>query len=347
MKIKKLKSIKIKFLFFFIFLFILTLYILFFFPSTKKIMAQSISLSLSPPLVEVVIKPNKSILIAYTISNYGDPVILNSKVLPFEPKNNLGQIKIKENFEGPIRFSLDNSNLKLNQSFFLKTNESQQLLLRIRVPEGVKEGDYYYTFIVENQALTNQTDKSASFAKASIGANILITVTETGKIEIKPKVVFFEVLPRFHLSLFGKKINFFDSNDPIPIVLIIENQGKNLIKAEGEIILKGNFGEKAKFNLIPQNILSESQRLIKATPSAEINCNNFLNYKACKSPISLLISGFFLGFYQLSTTVFFGENSLQLSAKTSFFAFPIKILIVLILILIISIFIIKKLLNKD
>jgi len=329
------------------FLFVIFIFYFLFFIFSKDINAQSVSLSLSPPLVETVIKPGKSILIAYTIVNYADPVILSAKVLPFEPKNNLGQIKIKEEFEGPIRFSLDNSNLKLNQSFFLKTNEKEQLLLRLRVPEGAKEGDYYYTLIVESQPLTTQVEKSASFAKATIGANILITVTESGKIEIKPKIVLFEVLPRFRFSFFGKKINFFDSTDPIPLILIIENQGRNLIKPEGEIILKGNFGEKAKFNLIPQNILSQSQRLIQATPSAEIDCSNLSKFRACQSPVSLTISGFFLGFYRLSTAVIFGENSPQISAATSFFAFPIKIFIGLILALTIGFFLIKRFSPKD
>jgi len=329
------------------FLFVIFIFYFLFFISSKDINAQSVSLSLSPPLVETVIKPGKSILIAYTIVNYADPVILSAKVLPFEPKNNLGQIKIKEEFEGPIRFSLDNSHLKLNQSFFLKTNEKEQLLLRLRVPEGAKEGDYYYTLIVESQPVTTQLEKSASFAKASIGANILITVTESGKIEIKPKIVLFEVLPRFRFSFFGEKINFFDSTDPIPLILIIENQGRNLIKPEGEIILKGNFGEKAKFNLIPQNILSQSQRLIQATPSAEIDCSNLSKFRACQSPVSLIISGFFLGFYRLSTAVIFGENSPQISASTSFFAFPIKIFIGLILALTIGFFLIKRFSPKD
>ena len=328
----------------FILFFLLTLL---FFYTTKKILAQQISLSLSPPLIETVIKPGKSILIAYTIVNYADPVILSAKVLPFEPKNNLGQIKIKEEFEGPIRFSLDNSHLKLNQSFFLKTNEKEQLLLRLRVPEGAKEGDYYYTLIVESQPVTTQLEKSASFAKASIGANILITVTESGKIEIKPKIVLFEVLPRFRFSFFGKKINFFDSTDSIPLILTIENQGKNLIKPEGEIILRGNFGEKAKFNLIPQNILSQSQRLIQATPSAEIDCSNLSKFRACQSPVSLIISGFFFGFYRLSTSVIFGENSPQISASNSFFAFPIKIFTGLMVALTIGFFLIKRFYNKD
>jgi len=320
----------------------LILPLLFFF-KTKKIFSQQISLSISPPLIETVIKPGKSILIAYTIINYADPAILTAKVLPFEPKNNFGQIKIKEEFEGPIRFSLDNSNLQLGQSFFLKTNDREQLLLRIRVPEGAKEGDYYYTLLVESQPQTSQTEKTASFAKATIGANILITVTDSGKIEIKPKIVLFEVLPRFRFSFLGRKINFFDSTDPVPLILIVENRGKNLIKPQGQIVLKGNFGEKAKFEIVPQNILSQSQRLIQASPSAEIDCFPSSKLKACQSPVSLIISGFFVGFYRLSTAIIFGENSPQVSAATSFFAFPIKIFFGLILALIIILFLLKRL----
>jgi hypothetical protein len=324
------------------FLFVIFIFYYLFFISSKDINAQQVSLSLSPPLIETVIKPGKSILVAYTLVNYADPVILSTKVLPFEPKNNFGQIKIKEEFDGPIRFSLDNADFNLGQEFFLKTNDRQQLLLRIRVPEGAPEGDYYYTLLAETQPPTAQAEKTTSFAKATIGSNILITVNESGKIEIKPKIVIFEVLPRYSFSFFGKKINFFDSTDLIPLVLLVENKGKNLIKPEGQIILKGNFGEKAKFDIVPQNILSQSQRLITATPSAEIDCSTLSKIKACQSPISLIMSGFFLGFYQLSTSLIFGENSPQLSASTSFFAFPLKIFVGLVIVLAIAAIIIKR-----
>lgn len=329
-----------------IFIFFLFLSLLLF-STTKEIFAQQVSLSLSPPLIETVIKPGKSILVAYSLINYADPVILSAKVLPFEPKNNLGQIKIKEEFEGPIRFSLDNANFNLGQEFFLKTNDREQLLLRIRVPEGASEGDYYYTLLVGTQPSTAQAEKTNSFAKATIASNILITVTESGKVEIKPKIALFDVLPRARFSLFGKKINFFDSTDPIPLILVVENKGKNLIKPEGQIILKGNFGEKAKFDIVPQNILSQSQRLISATPTAELDCSSTSKIKACQSPVSLVISGFFLGFYRLSTALIFGENSPQISASTSFFAFPIKIFFGLIIILLIIIFLIKRLTSEE
>jgi len=327
--------------------FLLCLSFIFLFFISKNVNAQSVSLSLSPPLIETVIKPGKSILIAYTLINYADPVILNTKVLPFEPKNNFGQIKIKEKLEGPIRFSLDNANFNLGQNFFLKTNDREQLLLRIRAPEGTPEGDYYYTLLAETQPINTQAEKINSFAKATIGSNILITVTESGKIDIKPKITIFDVLPRWRFGFFGKKVNFFDSNDLIPVVLMVENKGKNLIKPEGRIILKGNFGEKAKFDILPQNVLSQSQRLLSATPTAELDCSSKSKFKACQSPVSLYISGFFLGFYQLSTTLIFGENSPQISASTSFFAFPIKIFIGLIVVLIIAAFIIKRLTREE
>jgi len=333
----KIKKIFIFFLIFFLLLF----------STTKKIFAQQVSLSLSPPLIETIIKPGKSILIAYTIVNYGDPTVLTTKILPFEPKNNFGQIKIKDEFEGPIRFSLDNANFNLGQDFFLKTNDSEQLLLRIRAPEGTPEGDYYYTLLVGSLPQFAQEEKSASFAKATIGSNILITVTQSGQIDIKPKITIFQVLPRLRFSFFGKTINLFDSTDSIPIVLIVENKGKNLIKPEGQIILKGNFGERAKFDILPQNILSQSQRLMLATPSADLKCTPNSKLKACQRSISLIIPGFFLGFYQLSTSLIFGENSPQISASTSFFAFPMKIFFGFTIFLAIIIFIIKKIKNEE
>src|SRR3989339_854222 len=97
--------------------------------------AQQFSLSISPPLLELFIKPGKSIMVAYNLKNYGDPTFINLKILPFEAKDSLGNIRIKKEFEGPVRFDLDNSELKLDQPFFLKTNDTQQILLRIRIPE--------------------------------------------------------------------------------------------------------------------------------------------------------------------------------------------------------------------
>lgn len=327
--------------FFLSLLIVIIIYSLLFIAHFSPVNAQQISLVISPPLLKVFIKPGKSIMIAYRLENNGDPAIMSTKVLPFEPRDNSGKIKIKQEFEGPVRFSLDNANVVFGQPFFMKTHESQQLLLRIRIPDGAPDGDYYYTLLAENQPPPTLEGAAASGAKATIGSNILITVTNSGRIEVKGKVALFDVLARWKLEIGKWKFNVFDSNDKIPIVLIVENNGKNLFVPEGEIVMKGNFGEKARYEIIPQNVLAESQRLMSATPSAEIDCDNNKG-RACLNHASLIISGFFIGLYKLSTTINFGENSSNIFASTSFIAIPFKLLIGFLIALLIGVFVVKR-----
>ncbi|MFA6016932.1 MAG: hypothetical protein WC744_02495 [Patescibacteria group bacterium] len=287
----------------------------------SKANAQQVSLSLSPPVVELFIKPGKEVIVAYKLENLGDPTFLSLKVLPFEAKDGLGNIKIKSEFEGPVRFSLDNSDLKLDQPFFLKTNDSQQILLRIRIPENIFDSDYYYSLLAESTPPTAAEGTSSVRVKATIGSNILITVSNSGDVDVKPKIALFTTK--------GKYI--FDSMDKVPVILTIVNKGRNMIKPEGQIKLKGNFGETAQYDIIPKNILAESERLLEATPSALLTHST-----------SLILSGFFIGKYNLSTQIKFGENSPTVFGSTTFYAFPFKITVGILIAVVIVVIIVKK-----
>lgn len=290
--------------------------------------AQQVSLSISPPLLELFIKPGKSIMVAYNLKNYGDPTFINLKILPFEAKDGLGNIRIKQEFEGPVRFELDNNDLKLDQPFFLKTNDTQQILLRIRIPENVTDGDFYYSLLAETTPPTASEGIGSARTKATIGSNILITISNSGDIDIKPKIALFSTQGGFALN---KNVRAFDSLDKIPVILTVVNNGKNMIRPEGQINLKGNFGETAKYDIISKNILAESERLMEATPSARVGNNN-----------TLVLSGFFIGKYNLSTQIKFGENSPTIFGSTVFYAFPFKITGGILLAFIFVIFIIKR-----
>src|SRR3989338_211244 len=308
-------------------LFLTTPYVL----RTTPYFAQQVSLSLSPPLLELFIKPGKSIMVAYKLENHGDPVFINLKILPFKAKGNLGNIRIEPEFEGPVSFSLDNSDLQLDQPFFLKTNGSQQILLRIRIPENITDGDFYYSLLAETAPPTTNEGINSARAKATIGSNILVTISNSGSIDIKPRVV-----------LFSTRGGVFDSMDKVPVVLVVENKGKNMIKPEGQVSLKGNFGETAQYDIISKNILAESERLLEATPSAALNCENRRTDQACLIPTSLILSGFFIGKYNLSTKISFGENSPVVFSSTTFYAFPFKIMGGVLLATIIIVFIVKR-----
>ena len=294
---------------------------------TSHSLAQQVSLSLSPPLIELFIKPGKAVMVAYKLENLGDPTFLNLKILPFEAKDSLGNIRIRSEFEGPVRFSLDNSELSLGKPFFLKTNSSQQILLRIRIPENITDGDYYYSLLAETSPPTAIEGVGSARTKATIGSNILVTISNSGNIDIKPKITLFSTL--------GK---VFDSSDKIPVVLTVVNKGKNMLKPEGQISLKGNFGETSKYDIISKNILAQSERLLEATPSSLMDCRK----RKCLFPTSLFLSGFFIGKYNLSTQIKFGENSPTIFASTIFYAFPFKIVAGILITVIIVIIIIKR-----
>lgn len=317
---------------------ILVLAIFLFASNFRSVNAQQVYLSISPPIVEAAMKPGKSIMIAYNLKNSGDPTIINTKVVTFEPRDNLGNIRLKEEATGPVRFSFDNADLQLGQPFFMKTGGTQQMLLRIRVPEGAPNGDYYYSLLATTESPATIEGITTSQARATIASNILITVTDSGFIEIKPRVTIFEAISDLKFNLFGKQIKIFDSFDKIPVVLYVENKGGNLIKPEGKITLKGNFGETVEFDIIPKNILSQSQRLVEATPSASLSQ---------KGPISLGLSGFFVGRYNLSARINFGENSPTIFASTAFFAFPFKIGFALIVTIVLTVFITRRFSSKE
>ena len=310
---------------------------------TPYSLAQQLTLSLSPPLIETIIKPGKSILIAYRLENLGDPAIFRVNVLPFSARGIYGDLNIENEFSGPVRFFLDNSDIKMNEPFFLKTQASQQLLLRIRIPEGAPISDYYYTLLATSQPPPSIDGISSSQVKATIGSNLLITVTQTGEVQLKGKISSFEILPRFQFSFRGKTIRVIDSQDKIIIDSVVENLGENYLKPHGEIVLRGNFGETSKYEYLPKNILAHSKRLTQAQTSFVPDCTNKKrSEKMCLSPSTLIINGFFIGKYQLSTTVSFGVDSPNLYANTDFYAIPIKFIIGIFVVIIISVMIVKK-----
>lgn len=318
------------------FLFFLSLHFTFFAFNWNEVRAQQVDLAISPPLLRTIIKPGKSIMVAYRLINYGDPTIITAKVRPFLAKDNFGNVAIDSEFSGPIRFSLDNANLEMEKPFFMKTNDSVQLLLQMRVPDGTPNGDYYYTLLAETSPPPVMEGIGSARTKASIGSNILITVTDSGAVDVKSKITLFDVISRFRFNLLGNPIRIIDSTDKIPVVLYIQNSGRNLFTPQGKIILRGNFGETADYDIVPQNVLAGSQRLVIATPSATFT-----------SPTSLVLSGFFIGQYHLNANINFGENSPQIYASIAFIALPIKFTVAVLTTLIIAVVVIRRLRSDE
>ena len=269
--------------------------------------AQQVSLSLSPTLTELAIKPGRSAVQRYKLTNLGDPSIVKIRILPFEARDTLGNINIKNTLQSPIRFELENESPKLEEPFFLKNSASQELFLNVHIPEGTPAKDYYFAILAESQPPPTQEGVANVRAKISVASHLLITVTKEGRIEIKPKINLFQVIPKNKIRLFGLEINLFNSFEKIPVVLMLENKGKNLIKPQGEIILRGPLWHSKKFEIKPQTVLAKSQRKFEVES----------------------LSSSFLGGYKLSATISFGQGTPILYASTSFIVLPIKLTILI------------------
>lgn len=308
LKIRIKKSKILVYIFFLFILFISCIY--------KNTYAQTISLSITPPIVELIIKPGKSVLISYSVENRGDPTVLKTRVIPITTNNIFG-LPVQDSYKkSPINFRLDNSNLSLSDARFTKSKDIFQYLLRISVPNETPEGDYYYSFQVFSEPNYSLGSQVTPRNQATISSNIIISVTNTGRLEAKGSIIKF--------GFISKKFPVFDSTEYIPVELIIENKGKNVFKPEGEISLTGNFGEKSTYSIVPVNVIAGSARIIPATPSVNLNCDNKKN-KICTRPFSLILKGFFVGKYSLKAKVQIANNKEPLIAEKTFYAIPFTI----------------------
>ena len=295
-------------------------------PSSAK--AQTFSLSIYPPLLEVMIMPGKSLNYIYQLSNSGDETTVTTSILPFIPADELGNPQLTINNQQPfgfaqgksaINFSLENSDISLNQSFTLKQGENKQIILKIDVPEDAPEKDYYYTLLFSTKPDSNLVQTGPKQA-GILGSNLLLTISKDGKPNKEGEIVEFSTsrlcLPSsvFGIRLLSSVLCFplLDSFDKPHFLLRVKNTGRAFWKPFGKISVEGWFGQKEEAELRPDNILANSIRQIEvATPSAFPK------------------SSFLLGKYTAKVDFVPDDSETKLLKTTSFFAFPVKLTIVL------------------
>lgn len=274
--------------------------------------AQQLNVSVSPPQVEILVKPGISVLQAIELKNQGDPVVFSTRIVSFEPQGDNGGRIFKDKAEGPLRFSLENSEVKLGEKFLLDSRKSFQALLKIRTIPNAPEGDYYYTFFFLSEPPTSQ--QTASRARAAIGVNLLVSVTSTGILKGEGKIAQFQVIPHYSFSFMGKDFALIDSGKKVAVILKVANIGTNVITPDAFIRLKGPFNLNKKKQLLSFNILKRSTRYLY---QEDASCNY------CKGPFSTVFDGFFFGNYLLSTEIEFEGANKKIFASTEFWAFPV------------------------
>jgi len=278
--------------------------------------AQQIDLSVSPPKLEVLVKPGAQLSIPYSITNAGDNVDFKLLVKTFSVVQQKKSVEYGSIEKLPMKFSFINENLETVETVTVSRGTVKNIFLQLDVSERATEGDYYIVFIVETQP--DFLDKQfSSRIKSQIASPLLITITKTGKTQIRGAISALEV-----------NGGIFDSLDSIALKLLVKNKGKNVANAGGSVTVRGSFGESAVYPLIDRNILTGSE-ILMTTQSAQ-------------DESTLTLKGFFVGRYGVSASVLLADGTVQLNKSTSFFAFPFKIVLFAVLCSFIGIMILRR-----
>lgn len=236
---------------------IINILIIVFAPPTHA--QQSLSLSLWPPILEIMIQPGRQATQEYQITNNSDTDLkITPYFIPFKPSNQTGQPNLKlqdlqnKNFN-PGFFAFETGE-KIGEPFWLKTGQTKKLLLKILIPKEAEEKDYYYTLLFSTSPATKEQKNTSSSSTTEIGTNILLTISQSGT----PK-------------LFGKISSFscpkiVDSFSPVNFNLVLENYGQTYFKAFGKLKIAGFLKQSQEIALTPQNVLANSTRQIPLPP---------------------------------------------------------------------------------
>lgn len=270
----------------------------------SKVMAQTYSLSLSPSVVELVIKPAVTATQEYTIINNADPTIATIRVIPMKLEDN-GDQKITQKdllAQSPAMFKIESPGIFLDKPFFLNSNATQKFKLNLNVSKDSKEEDVYFNvLILSHSPALNQANKTQ--LEPAIFSNLIVSVTSTGVRAKNAEISEFRV-PRL-----------IDSFDPFSPILRLKNSGPTYFKPVGTITLHGLL-TKSKYDIIPQSILRGTSRILHTSSQIQTSLD---------SGTTLEQKGFMLGPYSVATEILLDGSKIKLSQKTYLIAFPFKV----------------------
>ena len=203
----------------------------------ENVNAQAINLSVSPPIFEIMIQPDKEVKQIFTLTNLGGDTTITPKIIYFEPADDLGNVNLTEDL-CPDWVKYDKNPFKL------KGQEKFDFEVSFSPPTDSLEIDHFLTLIFETSEPVDLLNQNSSIYKTQIGANILLTVSKDGNPKKSAEIVDF-IAPKIVDSLFGK----------IVYTVKLKNNGNSYWKPNGKIIIDDEI-----ITIAPQNILSGYSR---------------------------------------------------------------------------------------
>ncbi len=297
----------------------------------NQVHAASISLGVFPPIIQINATPPADAQSPLSIENHSDQELhVKIDFKPFVASDQEdGQIKYIDqkdaNFADPLifdRVKIYDGDLETSE-FDLTPGQKKDLSLRVTVPKGSPQADYYFSIVF----LSSPKDfggQSASQNLTGIASNVLLSI---GQGEITGNVQEFSV-------------PLFVENAPVPFTVRIKNTSNHFITPKGEIVISNIFGQKVGIiNLLEANVLAQSVRSI---PSSEFANEDNASLAPQDGTFAYWSDKFVLGPYKATLNLALSDKGPVYSQTILFFAFPFKLAIGLIISILLLIYIIAR-----
>jgi len=270
------------------------------------------ALEIAPPVLNLTADPGETLTTEIILRDVSpSPLIVRNQINDFVASGEDGTPKLLlEESDGESPYSLKNWIQPLPE-FTLQPREVNELPLKISVPSNAAPGGYYA--VVRFTAAPPGLDGTGVSLSASLGTLVLLRVNGDAKEQMS--------VSEFSASKNGKTNWLFES-PPIDFIARLKNEGSTHEQPTGQVVVSDMFGNKiagVNVNLTRNNVLPGSVRKFESTLDKSVIGNRFL-----------------FGRYTADMQVSYGSKGQTMSASTSFWVIPYRLIGFAILLLIIG-----------
>lgn len=249
--------------------------------------AQSLSLAISPPIVEVLIKPGKTVVQTFTLNNRGETTTVFANFYEYGAQGFMITTP-----PAPVSWITFLDDIATQRPFVLKKGQVREIKVRISPPKDLPDQELYRVLLFTT-AVQPAAEVSQSQLSQSIGTIFLVSVTESGLLQKAAEIVRFDV------------VALHDSFTPLQANIWVKNTGTTYFRPNGTITLEGLSG-RLEFPLESAVVLAQATKRITVKDNTSDDS-------------TLSLAGFFIGRYRIGTTFTLDEGSISVSSHTKHF----------------------------
>lgn len=251
--------------------------------------ADSITLGVSPQILEITANPGESVKNAFRLTNASkENISIKTTPKNFTPRGEEGAVDLTED---KTSYSLAEWIDVNPKTVTIGPNKTEDFDVTISVPDNAEPGSHFGSVVF--QTIPPEQEGSTALVSQEIAPVILVRVAgdTTESVEVEE---------------FKSEFGFYSNEKAINLISRIKNDGNVHFKPNGRITIKNTFGsEVASLDLDKRNVLPDSIRQITT---------------------EWLTGGFKIGRYNATLSLSFGDNEIR-TAETSFIIFPYQVIL--------------------